>query len=437
MAGPQNISEADIRRQIERILQSRGLESSPRLQAFLEYIVDEHLAGRAGRIKGVTIAQAVYGADDSFDPESNSIVRVEAGRLRRRLEQYYLAKGATDPIIIEIPKGGYAPTFRRRQNIEATGEARGQEATPSRRQPGKKPFLAAIALLAIALFASWTWFANYSADRPEQRRGQLPQLAVQSESEADVLARQAWELLMPPEDLKRLQTSIELFDHVIELAPNRPLGYIGKSVSISFGVLFIKSAAPASDLSISLELAQKAISMDDRNALGWAAMALSQSLAGETKAALSSARKAVADMPSDAITPTIVGLVLLNSDRPEDATDLMLDVLSNLPPQPRTPFLNVLGVARYVTGDYQGAAESFEKNLADGGPWGPHLDLFLAATYGELGQDFRAGAILERVAQKSPDFPTREWLARFIKRPEQLEATMDTLRRLGLFDTPS
>ncbi len=116
MAGPQDISEADIRRQIERILQSRGLESSPRLQEFLEYIVDEYLAGRAGRIKGVTIAQAVYGADASFDPESNSIVRVEAGRLRRRLEQYYLAKGVSDPIIIEIPKGGYAPTFRRRQN---------------------------------------------------------------------------------------------------------------------------------------------------------------------------------------------------------------------------------------------------------------------------------------------------------------------------------
>ena len=432
-----DISEADIRRQIERILQSRGLESSPRLQEFLEYIVDEYLAGRAGRIKGVTIAQAVYGADASFDPESNSIVRVEAGRLRRRLEQYYLARGASDPIIIEIPNGGYAPTFRRRQNIEAVGQARGQEATLSRGQWGKKSFLAAITVLAIALIASWAWFANYSADRPEQGRGQPPQLPVQSESEADVLARQAWELLMPPEDLKRLQTSIELFDHVIELAPNRPLGYIGKSVSISFGVLFIKSAEPASDLSIALELAQKAVSMDDRNALGWAAMALSQSLASETKAALSSARKAVADMPSDAITPTIVGLVLLNSDRPEDARDLMLDVLSNLPLQPRTPFLNVLGVARYVTGDYQGAAESFEKNLAGGGPWGPHLDLFLAATYGELGQDFRAGAILERVAQESPDFPTREWLARFIKQPAQLEVTMNKLRSLGLEDPPT
>jgi len=429
VANSPDIGADEIKGQLGRVLRSRELESSPRLQEFLAYIVEEYLAGRAGRIKGVTIAQAVYGADGSFDPESNSIVRVEAGRLRRRMDQYYLAAGVSDSLIIEIPKGGYVPAFRRREVDAKSGH---RMAIPSRGYPGRKLILAAAAALALALIASWAWFADYSGSHRDRSNGAQTLDSVQPADEADVLARQAWELLMPPEDSKRLQMSIELFDHVIELAPNRSLGFAGKSLSHSIAVLFIKSKDPASDLATAFELAQKAVSLNDGYALGWAAMAMSYSLAEDREAALGHARRAMAHMPVEVITPSMVGLVLLNSDRPEDARDLMLDMLDKLPVQPRTPLLNVLGIAQYVTGDYRGAAASFEKNLSIGGPWGPHLDLFLAAAYGELGQNFRAGAIMERLRHEAPDFPTREWLAQFIKRPEQLEATMDSLRRLGL-----
>jgi len=413
-------------------VQSRELESSPRLQEFLEFIVDESLAGRAGRIKGVTIAQAVFGANDSFDPDSNSIVRVEAGRLRRRLKEYYLATGASDPIVVEVPKGGYVPAFRRREpNLKSSAETASSEIS-SRRPAGKRTILGALALLAIALVASWAWFIYRSTAQPELTDGAQSQRPVQSADDADVLARQAWELLMPPEDGMRLATAIGLFDHVIERAPNRPLGYAGKSLAYAIGVLFIKSENPVSDLATAFDLAQQAIAMDDSDALSWAAMAMSQSLKGEREAALSHARKAVVDSPTGVIIPSMVGLVLLNSQRPDDAKNLMLDVLSKQSPQARTPFLNVLGIAQYVTGDYPGAARSFENSLAIGGPSGPHTDLFLAATYGELGQEFRARAILERMEQASPNFPARQWLAWFIKPPEQLEEKMDRLRSLGL-----
>ncbi len=81
------------------------------MKKFLGFIVDETLEGRQERLKEYTIALEVFGRDETFDPTTNALVRVEAGRLRRTLKQYYLTSGRKDPIAIEIPRGGYVPTF--------------------------------------------------------------------------------------------------------------------------------------------------------------------------------------------------------------------------------------------------------------------------------------------------------------------------------------
>jgi TolB-like protein/Tfp pilus assembly protein PilF len=74
-------------------------------------VVEEKLAGRGAKIKGYSIALNVLNRDESFDPQIDPIVRIEAGRLRRALERYYLVSGQTDPLRIEIPKGTYVPSF--------------------------------------------------------------------------------------------------------------------------------------------------------------------------------------------------------------------------------------------------------------------------------------------------------------------------------------
>ena len=71
------------------------------------------MRGEAQRIKGYTIAVEALGRGESFDPQADPIVRVEAGRLRRTLEHYYAGLGAQEPIVIELPRGSYVPTFRR------------------------------------------------------------------------------------------------------------------------------------------------------------------------------------------------------------------------------------------------------------------------------------------------------------------------------------
>ena len=104
----------EIRAAAERIIASDVFSRSPQLGAFLRFIVDAVLQGKGDRIKAYTIGVEVLRRDSSFDPQLDPIVRVEATRLRRAIERYYAGSGADDPIIIDLPRGSYVPTFRRR-----------------------------------------------------------------------------------------------------------------------------------------------------------------------------------------------------------------------------------------------------------------------------------------------------------------------------------
>ena len=101
----------DIRTELDQILESGEFRGSDKQKKFLSFIVDESLAGRASQLKGYTIALAVYGRSETFDPQVDPIVRVEAGRLRRALEHYYFTAGKNNSVRIKIPKGSYKPTF--------------------------------------------------------------------------------------------------------------------------------------------------------------------------------------------------------------------------------------------------------------------------------------------------------------------------------------
>jgi hypothetical protein len=96
-----------IREQLDRILHSVPFQHSPRRQRFLEFIVNETLAGR--NLKGYDVALEVFDRPETFDPAVDPVVRVEAGRLREKLREYYGADGQSDPIRIDLPKGTYTP----------------------------------------------------------------------------------------------------------------------------------------------------------------------------------------------------------------------------------------------------------------------------------------------------------------------------------------
>lgn len=100
-----------INEQLARILGSGEFQGSERTRRFLRYVVEEALAGRSDRIKAFSVAVAAFDRDETFNPQTDPIVRIEAARLRRCLERYYLVAGAQDEIRIGIPKGCYVPDF--------------------------------------------------------------------------------------------------------------------------------------------------------------------------------------------------------------------------------------------------------------------------------------------------------------------------------------
>lgn len=127
---------AAVRAQVRRISESATFRHSERRQNFLRYVVDEALAGRADRLKGYVIATEVFGRPLSFDPQIDPIVRIEAGRLRDKLHEYYATEGRSDTIVIDLPKGSYVPALKAAKKTSPHAQdgdiqADGQETLPN------------------------------------------------------------------------------------------------------------------------------------------------------------------------------------------------------------------------------------------------------------------------------------------------------------------
>ena len=115
--------EASVRQHLASLFASQHFDASSRSRDFLRYVVDEGLAGRGAALNQAAIATSVFARKADFDPLLDPIVRVQAGRLRRSLERYYLLTTEQHALRIELPKGSYAPVFKHR-----LAPARGSEA---------------------------------------------------------------------------------------------------------------------------------------------------------------------------------------------------------------------------------------------------------------------------------------------------------------------
>lgn len=105
--------------QLEKILHSRTLNGSETLKSFLRFVVQKAIDGEESQLRESLIATKVFGRQENYDSRTDSVVRVQAGRLRAKLSEYYADEGQNDPLIIDLPKGGYSPTFQFREIVEA------------------------------------------------------------------------------------------------------------------------------------------------------------------------------------------------------------------------------------------------------------------------------------------------------------------------------
>jgi len=137
-----------VRTQLNRILASASFSHSDRLRRFLHFAVEQKLRGEGARLKEYQIGLEVFDRRDTYDPRIDPIVRVEASRLRSKLRDFYSSEGLRDPIVIEFPKGSYAPVFRARR-VSARAGARILEWFP-KLGDGKGKAMAALGLVTLA-----------------------------------------------------------------------------------------------------------------------------------------------------------------------------------------------------------------------------------------------------------------------------------------------
>jgi TolB-like protein len=112
-----------VRAELERVLASKGFQNAGRLSRLLRHITEKTLAGDADQLKEYAVGVEVFDRDASYDPRLDSIVRVEAGRLRSRLDEYYANGSAAGGIRITLPRGGYVAQFIRIEPPDPQGPA--------------------------------------------------------------------------------------------------------------------------------------------------------------------------------------------------------------------------------------------------------------------------------------------------------------------------
>ena len=149
---------SEVRAALERILKSRCFQQAGRASEFLRFVVEQTLAGAGQRLKGYTIGVEVFGRPADFDAQSDALVRVEAGRLRRRLVEYYASEGAADAVRIELPRGSYAVEYRFARLDEWTAPPTQAPALATPRDPFHWPLIAfGLAALLVAAVGVITW----------------------------------------------------------------------------------------------------------------------------------------------------------------------------------------------------------------------------------------------------------------------------------------
>jgi tetratricopeptide (TPR) repeat protein len=254
-----------VRSHVTHLINSPEFVGAPRLTRFLVFVVETSLAGQGDLIKESLIAIEVYGRRPDYNPQIDSTVRVEAGRLRTRLRQYYEGSGRTQPVEIALPKGAYVPAFRVRPVEDPVlapgsldiGTPKPDDAVepiapaPLATQPGRR--LSAIGALLFAACCLWatTYWRNATNPPAVQQerasgsaaalpvRNHLPSRLPVSNADVDPTALEtflrAHELLrkpvykdgVPAAVPQSVLESIRLFEEVTRRSPRFAKAWVG------------------------------------------------------------------------------------------------------------------------------------------------------------------------------------------------------------------
>ena len=165
------IDPVDVRAALDRMLASQVFVNAGRLSRMLRFVVERTLDGQGDQLKEYLLGVEVFDRPSDYDPRMDSIVRVEARRLRAKLAEYYEGDGAGDALRIRIAKGGYAPAFERIQEQSAVPALPVRRARVLASRIG--PIILAVLLAAAAVYV-WSTSARVQSPQPVVTVAVLP-----------------------------------------------------------------------------------------------------------------------------------------------------------------------------------------------------------------------------------------------------------------------
>jgi TolB-like protein len=229
-----NVPPDQVSAQLERILASPGFASADRASRFLRFVVERTIAGEGDQLKEYVIGREVFDRADDYDPRIDSIVRVEAGRLRSKIDEYYSGPGRTDHVLIQLRRGSYAPAFELREDGTATPAANVAAPIASRRSWRNLSLLAAG--LVLIVLAAWRggMFASAARTPPADTIAVLPFRQYSTDPAEKMLAARVTDGITA--ELARLGT-LGVVSHTSALqyaAPHPPLKEIAAALNAQF-----------------------------------------------------------------------------------------------------------------------------------------------------------------------------------------------------------
>ena len=230
------IPDSDVRAEVDRILASKGFASAGRLSRLLRHAVDKTLANETDQLKEYAVGVEVFDRGADYDPRLDSIVRVEAGRLRSRLDEYYLGEGALSAIRVSLPRGGYSVQFERRNGTPVAPVVTEPIPPPAtvRRSKAAAPLIAG---LICAVGAMVVWLGGWNRAVPPDARPSMAVLAFEPNmpgADNERLAQRLTEGVTS--ELARLGTvSVASYTSAMQFkAQRRPMREIASALNAGF-----------------------------------------------------------------------------------------------------------------------------------------------------------------------------------------------------------
>src|SRR6202171_808277 len=173
-----------ITAEVERILESNTFRNSDALRRLLKFLADKMLSGEADQLKEYSVGLDALGKPATYDPRHDSTVRIQVGRLRQKLAEYYRTEGKEDRLIVDLPKGRFKLTCEESAPVAAVsgnGVYAGTVVAPAEPSPSIANVhllrsRGVLILLSVALLAALAWgaFATVRLSRARQDAAPLP-----------------------------------------------------------------------------------------------------------------------------------------------------------------------------------------------------------------------------------------------------------------------